>query len=36
MMAERTLVQVDDIDLFKLNEDNRNKLTEVLSDIPEY
>ena len=36
MMAERTLVQVDDIDIFKLNEDSRNKLTEVLSDIPEY
>ena len=36
MMAERTLVQVDDIDIFKLNEDTRNKLTEVLSDIPEY
>ena len=25
MMAERTLVQVDDIDLFKLPEDSRNK-----------
>jgi DNA polymerase-3 subunit delta len=36
MMAERTLVQVDDIDIFKLNEDNRNKLVEVLSDIPDY
>ena len=36
MMAERTLVQVDDIDLFKLPEDSRNKLMDVLSDIPEY
>ena len=36
MMAERTLVQVDDIDLFKLPEDSRNKMLDVLSDIPEY
>ncbi len=36
MMAESTLVQVDDIDLFKLNEGDRTKITEILSDIPEY
>lgn len=36
MMAEHTLVQVDDIDLFKLPEDSRNKIVEILSDIPEY
>ena len=36
MMAEHTLVQVDDIDIFKLTEDQRGKLTELLSDIPEY
>lgn len=36
MMAERTLVQVDDIDLFKLTEDVRGKIAEILSDIPEY
>ena len=36
MMAEHTFVQVDDIDLFKLGEDTRNKLMEILSDIPEY
>lgn len=36
MMAERTLVQVDDIDLFKLSEDARNKMVEILTDIPEY
>lgn len=36
MMAEHTLVQVDDIDLFKLNESEREKISEVLKDIPEY
>lgn len=36
MMAEHTLVQVDEIDLFKLNEADRNKMVEVLSDIPDY
>ena len=36
MMAERTMVQVDDIDLFKLPESDREKIVEVLSDIPEY
>ena len=36
MMAERTLVQVDDVDIFKLSEAERNKVAEVLSDIPEY
>ena len=36
MMAEATLVQVDDIDLFKLNETEREKITQVFRDIPEY
>ena len=36
MMAEHTLVQVEDIDLFKLNEEARDKLVDVLADIPEY
>ena len=36
MMADATLVQVDDIDLFKMNEADREKMTEILSDIPEY
>lgn len=36
MMAERTLVQVDDVDIFKFNEDDREKMTGILSDIPEY
>ena len=34
MMAEHTLVQVDEVDLFKLSEADRNKMAELLSDIP--
>lgn len=36
MMAETTFVWVDEVDIFKLPEDSRNKMAEVLSDIPEY
>lgn len=36
MMAESTFVWVDDVDIFKLPEDEREKMREVLSDIPEY
>ena len=36
MMAEHTLVHVDEIDLFKLPEADRNKVAEILSDIPDY
>lgn len=36
MMAEHTMVQVDDVDLFKMNETDRNKMAEVLNDIPDY
>ena len=36
MMAEHTLVQVDDIDLFKLNETEREKIAAAFADIPEY
>ena len=36
MMAEHTLIQVDEIDLFKMNESDRTKMTEILSDIPDY
>ena len=36
MMAEHTYVQVDDIDLFKLSEDHRETLIDVLGDIPDY
>ena len=36
MMAEYTFVWVDEIDFFKLPEDDRNKVAEILSDIPDY
>ena len=36
MMAEHTFVWVDEVDFFKLPEDDRNKMTEILSDIPDY
>ena len=36
MMAEFTFVQVDDVDLFKMNEADREKMVEILSDIPDY
>ena len=36
MMAEFTFVQIDDIDLFKMNEADRTKMTDILSDIPDY
>jgi len=36
MMAERTMVQVDEIDFFKFSEDQRNVMAEILADIPEY
>ena len=36
MMAERTLVQVDEVDIFKLPESDRTKIAEILSDIPDY
>jgi len=36
MMAEATMVQVDDVDPFKLPEGERNKIGEVLSDIPDH
>ncbi|MBQ8236917.1 MAG: DNA polymerase III subunit delta [Oscillospiraceae bacterium] len=36
MMAAHTLVQVDEIDLFRLPEAERNKAAEILSDIPDY
>lgn len=36
MMADHTFVQVDDVDPFKLNEGDRNKMAEILSDIPDY
>ncbi|MEA4964279.1 MAG: DNA polymerase III subunit delta [Oscillospiraceae bacterium] len=36
MMAERTLVQVDDFDLFKGAEADRERMTAMLSDLPDY
>ena len=36
MMAESTFVQVDDIDVFKLPEEDRLRMVEILSDIPDY
>ena len=36
MMAERTFIQVDEIDIFKLNENEREKMIEIFSDMPDY
>lgn len=36
MMAQRTMVQVVDWDLYKLPEDQREKVIELLSDFPPY
>lgn len=36
MMAEHTLVWIDDVDIFGLSEDEREKVGGILSDIPDY
>lgn len=36
MMAERTMVVVDEIDVFKMNEGDREKMIDIFSDIPDY
>ena len=36
MMAERTFIRVDDVDLFKLPEAQRTQYAQLLSDIPDY
>ncbi len=36
MMAERSMVQVDDVDLFQLPEAERTKIAETLADLPDY
>ena len=36
MMAESTLVWVDEVDLFKLPEGERTKIAETLADIPDW
>lgn len=36
MMAEATMVWVDEIDIFKLNEADRTRMIDILSDVPPY
>ena len=36
MMADTTMVLVDDFDIFKLHENDREELIRILSDIPDY
>lgn len=36
MMAERTMVVVDEVDIFKMPESDREKIAEILEDIPDY
>ena len=36
MMAEKTMIQVDEVDFFKFGEAVRNKMTQILWDIPDY
>ena len=36
MMAEHSLVEVSDIDLFSMKEADRNQMAAILSDIPDY
>lgn len=36
MMAERTMVVVDEVDIFKFPDADRTKIAEIFSDIPEY
>ena len=36
MMSERTMVVVDEIDVFKMNEGDREKMVDIFSDIPDY
>ena len=36
MMADHTMVHVDEVDLFKLPETDRDRMAQILSDVPEY
>ena len=36
MMAERSLIQIDDYDPFKLKEDDRETVIRMISDLPDY
>ena len=36
MMTDKTLIVVDEVDFFKFHESDRNKMTQILEDIPDY
>ena len=36
MMAEKSMVQIDDVDPYKLDQENRDALISILGDIPDY
>ena len=36
MMAEKSMVQIDDVDPYKLDQENRDALIGILSDIPDF
>ena len=36
MMAQRSMVQIDDVDFFAQNEDNRTKYASIFGDLPDY
>ena len=36
MMAERTMIVVDEVDIFKMNEADRDRIADILCDIPDY
>ena len=36
VMAERTMIQIDDLDLTKLDESTREQMTQVFLDLPDY
>lgn len=36
MMAEYTMVHVDEVDIFKLDESTREHMIDILTDVPEY
>lgn len=36
MMADNTMVWVEDVDLFRLPENDRSKVAEIFADIPDY
>ncbi|MBP5222719.1 MAG: DNA polymerase III subunit delta [Lachnospiraceae bacterium] len=36
VMAERSLIRIDDLDLSGLNETSRSAMTDILNDLPEY